>query len=319
MADTPIHPSGCWVNTLDPFLWRIHGEFGIRWYGLAYLAGIFIGAWVIGRWARHGRVPLRVHEVSDFAFVVGLSMVLGGRLGYCLFYHPHLFIEFGGGLPWWGVLRVMDGGMASHGGLLGLIFGIWWWARKYQRSMLVLADVVAAVTPIGIICGRLANFINGELWGKVADPVVAWAVVFPSENRERIPVQLGYEASQAWLLDSLRVAALSPRHPSQLYALLLEGLLPFIIILTLHLRHRRPGLTVGSMIACYAVGRIVNEMWREPDAGQPGSPGVQLILGLFSKGQALSLPLVLIGVGVAIWAWRRPAQPSLYLIDQPRL
>jgi len=307
------------VNTLDPFLWRIHGEFGLRWYGLAYLAGIAIGAWIIGRWAQRGRAPLRAQEVSDFAFVVGLSMVLGGRLGYCLFYQPHLFIDFGGGFPWWGVLRVMDGGMASHGGILGLAFGIWWWARTHQRNMPVLADTVAAVTPIGIICGRIANFINGELYGKIADPVVPWAVVFPSENRERMPLHLTHEAGQAWLFDPLRVASLAPRHPSQLYAMALEGVMPLIIILMLHARHRRPGLTMGCMIACYAVGRIINECWREPDAGQPGSPGVHLILGLFSKGQALSIPLLLIGVGLAIWAARRPAQPALYVVDQPRL
>lgn len=314
MSEAVTHPSGAWVNTCDPFLWRIYEEIGLRWYGLAYLAGIGLGAWLVARWARRGQAPFRAGEVADFAFVVGVAMVLGGRLGYCLFYQPRLFIELGGSFPWWGVLKVMDGGMASHGGIVGLLVGTWWWAHRHRRSLPVLADQVAAVAPIGVIAGRLANFINGELWGRVADPLVPWAVVFPTENRERIPPGLDYAAGRAWMFDAQRVAALEPRHPSQLYALLLEGLLPLLLVLPLHLRHRRPGLTAGALVACYAIGRIIGEFWRQPDAGQPGSPGVPLILGLFSKGQALSLPLLALGLGVALWAWRRPARPELYLV-----
>jgi phosphatidylglycerol:prolipoprotein diacylglycerol transferase len=314
MADAPLHPSGCWVNTLDPFLWRIHGEFGIRWYGLAYLAGILIGGWLIARWARRGQAPFRAGEVSDFAFVVGTAMVLGGRLGYCLFYQPRLFLEFGGGPPWWGLLKVMDGGMSSHGGIIGLLAGCWWWARSHRRSLPVLADQVCAVAPIGVICGRIANFINGELWGRIADPPVPWAVVFPTENADGIPRGLDHDQARAWLLDPQRVALLPARHPSQLYAMVLEGLLPLLIVLPLHLRHRRPALTSGVLVACYAVGRIIDECWRQPDAGQPGDDGVPRILGLFSKGQALSLPLLAMGIAVAIWAARRPSRHDLYVV-----
>lgn len=292
------HPSGAWVHDLDPFLWRIHGDFGLRWYGLAYLAGIVIGGLLIARWARRGRVPLTAAQVQDFALCVGISMIVGGRLGFCAFYDPSLF-GFDAAFPYWGVLRMWDGGMASHGGIVGLFLGCWIWSYRQGVALLPLCDAVCAVAPIGVIAGRLANFINGELWGRVAPAGLPWAVVFPAE-------------------DPRRVAELPARHPSQLYAVGLEGLLPLLLILPLHARHRRPGVTMGLLLAFYAIGRFVGEFWREPDAGQPGGPGgPPLLLGLFSKGQALTVPLLLIGLGVALWAWRRGRRDGDYLLPTP--
>jgi len=300
----PAHPSGAWVHDLDPFIFRITGDFGLRWYGIAYLAGLVLGGLLLSRWRRQQRLPLLVGELQDFVFTVGLGMVLGGRLGYCLFYQPDLFIDFSSSFPWWGVLQVMDGGMASHGGIIGMIVGTWWWCWRRQRSFLVMADAVAVGSPIGIMCGRIANFINGELYGRICAPDLPWAVVFPTE--------LNSPATAAEV-----IAQLPTRHPSQLYAVILEGLIPFLIALPLHARHRRPGLSAAIILGLYAVGRIVGEHWREPDIGQPGSPGHALIWGFFSKGQALTLPIVLIAIAVGCWAWRRGQRANAYLPPAP--
>lgn len=307
MADLPAHPSGRWVHDLDPFLWQISGEIGIRWYGLAYLAGLVLGGLLLRRWIRQGRLPLRSGELQDLVFVVGLAMVIGGRLGYCLFYQPSLLISFGDGFPWWGVLRLMDGGMASHGGIAGLAVGAWWWSWRHRRPLGVLADAVAVGAPIGVVCGRLANFWNGELWGRPCDPSLPWGVVFPNET---------FPPAQT----AAQIAALVPRHPSQLYAVGLEGLLPLLIAIPLHARHRRPGLSVAIILATYAVGRFVGEFFRQPDAGQPGSPGHDFILGFMSKGQALTLPVLVIAAGVAWWAWYREPMAQAYVLpgDAPQ-
>lgn len=319
MADHPVHPSGAWVHDLDPFLWRIHGDMGIRWYGLAYLAGIILGALLIARWAKRRQTPLRPAEVQDFALGVGLAMVIGGRLGFCLFYEPALLTSFGGAFPWWGALRLWDGGMSSHGGILGLFAGCVWWSLRRGRDLLVLCDLVCAVAPIGVIFGRLANFWNGELWGRVCSAAaVPWAVVFPTELQA--PGGFSQAEAHAWrLAQAERIAELSPRHPSQLYALGLEGLLPLLVVLPLHVRHRRPGLTMGVLLVLYSCGRFIGEYWREPDAGQPGGPDgsggmLPLILGLFTKGQALTLPVAAAGVALVLAALRRPARPDRYLL-----
>ncbi len=296
MADFgyPLVP-GFWVHDLDPILVDFGRGLAIRWYGIAYLIGIVGGALLIAHWARLQRAPMARVEVQDFALTGGLCMVIGGRLGYCLFYQPHLFSDVGGGFPWWGLLRINEGGMASHGGIVGLFAGCGLFAWKRRRDLLVLCDMVCAVAPIGVMCGRIANFINAELWGHPSGPV-AWGVIFPHSP----PV------------DGMIV----PRHPSQLYAMVLEGLLPLLLILPIHARHRRPGLTMGCLLVFYGIGRFIGEFWREPDPGQPGFAGIPRILGLFSKGQALTLPFLVIGIGLIIWALNRPARPDRYLAPQ---
>jgi len=272
---------GYWVHDLNPIAVQLWGGFAIHWYGLAYLAGIMLGWWLLERWRRQQRLPLAKEDLGDFVMWAAIGMMVGGRLAYCALYIPDEVAA----APL-KIFKVWEGGMASHGGMVGFAVGIGLYAWRRQRSFLVLGDAVAAVAPIGICFGRLANFVNGELYGRPG--TVPWAMIFPSAQ------------------DGL------PRHPSQLYAAGLEGALLAAVLLSLHHRHRRPGLTMGLFFVLYALGRFVGEFWREPDRGQPGSPGVDLILGLMTKGQALTVPLLLIGLALCWWALRRSPQPAVY-------
>ena len=193
-----------WVHNLDPFLLHISGDFGIRWYGLSYLVGILGGWWLLARWAKAGRLPMQPQHVGDFIMTIAIGMVAGGRLGYAAIYEPSLFWTFSGHVPFWKLLAVHEGGMASHGGIAGVGLAAWWWSWRRGQDLLVLGDALATVGPFGIACGRAANFINGELWGRPWDG--PWAVIFPGADP---PV---------------------PRHPSQLYAMFLEGLLILAIL-----------------------------------------------------------------------------------------
>jgi phosphatidylglycerol---prolipoprotein diacylglyceryl transferase len=280
-----------WTHDLDPVILSLPGGFAVGWYGVSYIVGMVLGAWLIWRWAKRGRLPMRPGEIESFASAGCLGILLGGRLGFCLFYEPHLWWTLTDDPPWWGVLAINKGGMASHGGLAGMAIGCWWWCRRHNVRMSVMGDAVAAVAPIGVACGRIANFINGELWGRPTG--TDWGVIFP----------------EAPLVNGLAVA----RHPSQLYAAGLEGVIPAILALAVHARHRRPGLTIAVAIIAYAIGRIGGEVFREPDMGQPGGlGGSALIWGVFSKGQVLTLPLIVIGLGIAWWSWRRGPRPDDY-------
>jgi phosphatidylglycerol:prolipoprotein diacylglycerol transferase len=280
-----------WVHNIDPYAIRLWGDFGIRWYGISYLVGIAWGWWMLKRWAKAGRLPMTADAVGDFIVTIAMGMVIGGRLGYAAFYEPSLFVTCSSSLPWWKLLAVHQGGMASHGGIIGIAAATWWYARRRNLDMAVLGDALAAVSPFGIACGRVANFVNGELWGKPSD--VPWAVVFPD--------------------DLLRLS----RHPSQLYAVFLEGLLVLAVLLPLHARHRRPGLTIGAFFILYGIGRFVGECFREPDAGQPGFDAAHpAILGFMSKGQAYTIPLLILGVILVVWTLRRPARPDAYSLPE---
>jgi len=265
--------SGHWVHDIDPFIVHFWGEVGIRWYGMAYVAGIVCGYWLLKRWSQRERLPVAGQQLQDFALVAGLSMIAGGRLGYLAFYAFDKVL----GDPLY-ALRLWEGGMSSHGGIIGFAVGIWWWARRHGRSYFVLGDAVCAVGTIGVFFGRLANFINGELWGRPS--TVPWAVIFPD-------------------------GGMIPRHPSQLYAALAEGLIPFLLLLPFHARHRRPGLTMAAFLLLYSVGRFAGEFFREPDDNR-------FLVGWLTKGQALTIPLAIAGIAFAIHAMRRPPRPELY-------
>lgn len=269
-----------WRHDLDPFIIRISGDLGLRWYGLSYVLGILAAIWILNRWIRQKRVPLGPGEASDLALYGGLGMILGGRLGYCILYAGGKFFPD----PLY-FFRIWEGGMASHGGILGALLGIGLFARRRHRSFPVLLDQVAAVAPLGIAMGRVANFINGELWGRVTD--VKWAVLFPHPEA---------------LVNGQEV----PRHPSQLYAAFLEGFLLLALLLPLNTRHRRPGLTVACFFLFYGMGRFVDEFWREPDVGQA------VFFGWMSKGQAFTIPVFLLGLLLVLWVLRRPANPGAY-------
>lgn len=257
-----------WVHDLDPVLWQITDTLAVRWYGLAYLAGfLFAFGMLYGYW-RCGVSPLPPAALESMAMAMILGVVIGGRLGYFLLYAPGVLLQN----PFV-FFMVWEGGMASHGGFAGVAVATFWVARKNRLPVLQLGDLVCSVSAGGLLFGRVANFINGELWGKVSH--VPWAVVFPGSAAPGTPL-----------------AAIPPRHPSQLYQAFLEGLL-----LLLYMQARfwwgrmrgRPlpaGQLSGEFFIFYAVARMIGELFREPDAG--------LILGL-SRGTFYSVFLVLCG------------------------
>lgn len=336
----PPSPDTFWVHHLDPVAIELLG-FPIRWYGLAYLAGLLVGYLLVRRWADKGYLPLNRRQLGDLATAIGIGMIAGGRLGYCILYEPSLLIDFSGGFPYWGLLRVNEGGMASHGGIIGFVGATWWFCRKNRVPFFVVADAVGTGIPLGIFFGRVANFINGELYGRPAGEGVPWAMHFPDSVNEHLQVVRQPDGSQFRILDAwlserwqqfqevvpdagrdlfLYQGRLQPgsdewqffyrwmteaRHPSQLYAAALEGLVVFVIAWACYGRHRRPGLNAGIVLATYALVRIINENWRQWDIGHDP------ILGL-TKGQLYSLPVLAVGLGFMIWSWRRGRRPQDY-------
>jgi len=252
---------------IDPVLFAI-GPIAIRWYALAYIAGLVLG-WRYMRWLS-GREPVFTTKqaIDDFLLWATIGVVIGGRLGYVLFYNPGYYLSHPVE-----ILYVWTGGMSFHGGFLGVVVAVVLFSRSLGVHPLRFGDLCALAAPIGLFFGRVANFINGELFGRPTD--VPWAMVFPAGG----PL---------------------PRHPSQLYEAALEGLLLFFILLAVELGtdwRSRPGLMTGVFVAGYGVSRFIVEFAREPDEHL-----TDLALGM-SMGQWLSLPMILIGLGLI--AWRR--------------
>jgi phosphatidylglycerol:prolipoprotein diacylglycerol transferase len=307
------------IHDFSPFaLGPIHygnSEFGVRWYGLAYLLGLMASWWLLRRWARQGRLPVDPKIISDAVFIIGMWMIVGGRLGYCAFYYtqfaPDGSVLYAPPVAWLYdplyVFRLWEGGMASHGGIVGLFAGGLWWCWRHRVRFPVFADAGAVTAPLGVMAGRAANFINGELYGRVAPRDFGFGWIFP----DGIPTELRtLPHTPEWQATVRAVGEV--RHPYQLYAVVLEGLLPFLAGLLVHLRHRRPGLSCGTVIATYGVGRFIGEFWREPDAGYA------LFLGWMSKGQLYSLPFVAAGLGMAAWAlWRGPRPADYRAVPVP--
>lgn len=245
---------------IDPNAIEI-GPIAIRWYALAYIAGIVLG-WRLARWMVTRTPPVATREqVDDYVTWATLGVILGGRLGYVLFYRPGYYIT----APW-EALAVWHGGMSFHGGALGVIIATWLFCRRSTLDWVAFADRIVCVIPIGLFFGRVANFINGELWGRVA-PDVPWAMVFPTGGPE-------------------------PRHPSQLYQAGMEGIALFAVLMLLAnsgtLRARR-GFLSGAFLAGYGVARIIGEFFRQPDAH------LGFLFAGATMGQLLSLPMVLVG------------------------
>jgi phosphatidylglycerol:prolipoprotein diacylglycerol transferase len=264
------------------------GFFTLRFYSLAYLAGILLAYWQVSKMIKAPGAPMAQRHVDDLFFYCTLGVILGGRFGYAVFYtggdtgKPSLFTHF---TPEqtisWDLLRLWDGGMSFHGGVIGVLVAIGWVAWRNGLSFIRVCDYIAVNVPFGMFFGRIANFINGELWGRPAGENVPWAMIFPGD-----PLGL-------------------PRHPSQLYEALLEGALLAAIMLPLFWKTRarfRPGLLVGVFTIGIASARFFVEFFREPDeqleqfARETG----------LSMGQWLTIPLILAGVIVVIWALRRP-------------
>ena len=304
-----------YIHDLSPFVLRFSENYGVRWYGLAYVAAFFIGILIVRRLSQLGYCDIPPQKVSDF--IIGgaiFGVLLGGRLGYMLFYDLQNFLS--NPLIFF---RVMDGGMSAHGGILGLTLYTLWYSFRHKVSWRNIGDnLVVAATP-GLFLGRLANFINGELYGRVAS--VPWAVQFPKELYEAPPEKVQLALSEAatinpeWIsvedvIENVRhstelkaqlAGTLSPRHPSQLYEAALEGLVLFAILWVLRTRFQlRNGVLTGFFFAGYAILRMIGELFREPDAP---------LTGPFTRGQFLSLFLLLIGLGFFVSAWLRPDFP----------
>ncbi len=254
---------------LRPYLFEV-GGFQLRYYSLAYLIGLFFAYWHLSKMIKQPGAPMAQRHVDDLFFYCMLGVILGGRLGYAIFYNPGL-----GSNPL-DVLKLWEGGMSFHGGLVGVLIAIGWVSRGDELSFLRVCDYIAVNVPMGMMLGRLANFNNGELWGRVSD--VPWAMVFPRAGEEA-------------------------RHPSQLYQSGLEGLLLLIVLMVLFWTTKaryRPGLLVGIFTLGIGLARFVNEFFREPDA-QLADFAIQTGL---SMGQWLTLPLILTGLIVTLYAVR---------------
>ncbi len=258
---------------IDPVAIAI-GPLQIHWYGLMYLLA-FATAWALANYrARQPNSGWTSEQVSDLIFFGAMGVILGGRFGYVMFYNFSQFLDD----PLW-LLRVWEGGMSFHGGLLGVLLAVAWFGRKYQKNFFDVGDFVAPLVPVGLMFGRIGNFIGGELWGRAADPqAVPWAMVFPRADD---------------------VA----RHPSQLYQAGLEGLLLFIVLWWYSSRPR-PRMAVGAaFLLGYGIFRTIAEFFREPDA----HIGFDLF-GWMSRGQLLSLPMIVAGLLLLAWAYRRRHQ-----------
>ncbi|MBL9216175.1 MAG: prolipoprotein diacylglyceryl transferase [Opitutaceae bacterium] len=257
------------MHTPHPFLIRFNETFGIRYYGLAYLAGFVGAAWLLHRYFRAGRSPLDTNALLDLMTALLAGVIVGGRLGYFLLYQPSVL--FHDPLV---LVRLWEGGMASHGGFLGVMFAMAWFTRKREVRFLQVSDLITSTAPLGLMLGRIANFLNGELWGKQGE--VPWAMIFEQTGGGPFP-----------------------RHPSQLYEALLEGLVLFAYMQWRFWRtpvaQQAPGRLSGEFLVAYAAARAVCEVFREPDAG--------LIFGL-SRGSFYSI-FVAIG-GIVLMGMTRP-------------
>ena len=265
-----IHPE------IDPVALQL-GPIAIHWYGLTYLAafGLFLLLGILR--LRHqpyasmtGPAAWSRRDIEDILFLGVVGVVLGGRIGYCLFYKPGYYLAH----PL-EILALWQGGMSFHGGLLGVLVSQWWFAHSRRKPWLQVMDLIAPCVPTGLAAGRIGNFINGELWGRLSSPDLPWGMVFKDSG------------------------SLQPRHPSQLYQFLLEGLLLFVLLWLYARRPRKTGQVSAAFLVGYGVFRFVAEFFRQPD----DFLGI-LALGM-SMGQWLCLPMILAGLALWVWAGRR--------------
>jgi phosphatidylglycerol:prolipoprotein diacylglycerol transferase len=262
-----VHPN------FDPVAFKV-GPLAVRWYGLMYLVGFLIFSWLGRLRARQTWRGVSVQDVDDLLFWGVFGVILGGRLGYVLLYKPGDYLR-----DPLEIVKLWHGGMASHGGIIGVIIVMWLFARSRGKSFLTVADFVVPMLPLGLAAGRLGNFINGELWGRPADPNVwPWAMVFPQAH------------------DGIA------RHPSQLYQLGLEGLLLFVILWVYSRRPRVPGTVASLFLIGYGTLRFIAEFAREPD------DFLGLLRWNLSMGQWLSLPMIVIGLALMAVFLRRAAR-----------
>lgn len=262
----------------------------LRWYALAYIVGLLFGWWIVRRAVRtprlwSGPAPMTPDQVERLLTWIIVGVILGGRLGYVLFYDLSTYLA-----DPLQILRVWEGGMAFHGGFLGVVVAALWFGKREKIPLLSMGDLLAMATPVGLMLGRLANFINAELWGRPTD--LPWGVIFPGEAAQTCAGVVG----------------LCARHPSQLYQAGLEGLLLALVLLWLAFRagaFKRPGLIMGVFLVGYGLARFLVEFFRQPDAQfvSPGNPvGWAVQAGQYglTMGQLLSLPMIALGLWFAL-------------------
>ncbi|MFZ4749732.1 MAG: prolipoprotein diacylglyceryl transferase [Phycisphaerales bacterium] len=321
------------LHTLDPFVFEISPGVGPRWYGAAYLSGFIVG-WLILRWlATSGRVPMNARQVGDLLTNCVIGVIVGGRLGHCVFYEPHLFVQFGDAFPWWGALEIHKGGMASHGGVIGVALAIILFARREKLPILAVGDAVAFVVPWGLMFGRLANWVNAELPGR---PLPAdmqsnppwWSVKYPYEleNLAAVPASLeplrdlapatermpdarflqwaaatAYDhASDAHRQVTDAIAPLlTAYYPNNFLQALAEGPALLLLMSLAWLAPRRAGVIAGVFLAGYGVLRYSTEQFREPDSRM-------IALGLTLP---MILSITMVAVGVMFFVLSRRSQP----------
>ncbi len=260
---------------IDPVAIAI-GPLAIRWYALAYIVGIVLGWRYMLALSRRAPQIVSRADIDDFLTWATLGVILGGRLGYVIFYKPGYYLDNPSE-----ILQVWHGGMAFHGGALGVIIALMLFARRRKIPLLPFGDLLVGVVPIGLGLGRIANFLNGELWGRTTD--VSWGMIFPSGGPE-------------------------PRHPSQLYQACLEGLLLFLLLRLLEVKgfRDRPGFLGGAFLAGYGVARSIGELFRQPDAF------LGFLIAGATMGQLLSVPMIMVGV----WLMVR-AKPQTMAVSRP--
>jgi phosphatidylglycerol:prolipoprotein diacylglycerol transferase len=303
-----------YVHDLDPLIFRLWDNVGPRWYGLAYVLAFICSYFVYRVLAKRGYADLAVAKVGDFITGAALfGVIVGGRIGYVVFYKPEMLRE-----PL-SILRVWEGGMSSHGGMVGLLAFTFYYAWRHKLSWTNLGDNLVVTAPIGLFFGRCANFINGELYGRATS--AWWAMQFPKELTENISeaeraivactkVDPSLNSSDAIVaavrhqpqVKEILSGILTPRHPSQIYEAFFEGIVLFTILWFVRTRMRQPnGVLTGLFFICYAIFRIVVENFREPDAS--------LIAG-FTRGQFFSFFFAAIGLAFVIVAKMRPSFPK---------
>ena len=315
------------LHTLDPFAIEFAPGIGVRWYGLAYAAGFVVGWLVIRELARRRLVNLAPHQAGELLTWLIFGVILGGRLGHVLFYDQHLLWTFDGSFPWWGVLAIHRGGMASHGGVIGVILAAWLYGRRSGIRMLEICDVTALACTPGLGFGRLANLVNGELWGKALPESMRaappwWSIKYPAEvlapefpNADALPalrslvdpnrpfphslVDAAYAGRES-VIEALR-PVLTPHYPSQVFQAITDGVILPAILVLVWWKPRHTGTLGGAFLVAYGVLRFGTEQFREPDEGVAtigwwsSIPGVGLTLPML-----LSVGMILAGTGVIV-------------------
>ncbi len=347
----PLTLADAWLHDLSPFVWRFTETLGIRWYGLAYALAFVAGYLQLRFLARRGLILIPPHRCGDAILSVIVGVVVGGRLGYVLLYEPNLLVDFSSRAPWWGVLAINHGGMASHGGMVGVVLAAWRISRGWKQPdgaiegrcpPMHVMDVFSFIAPIGLAFGRVANFVNGELLGRVVarpgEPAPWWSVRFPQEVvsghpsfrtdaqvaaldelifRRSLPgVEEPWVDSYARIVETIqsgtregkRLAAelaplLSARYPSQLMQAAAEGLVLGALLWLVWAKPRKPGVVGCWFLIGYGVLRVATELVRLPDA----QLHTQRVLGL-SRGQWFSMLMAAVGVFILVRLRRSTAE-----------